>query len=245
METGRFGPYTVSLFVGVGGYYLLSDRSLAFSATRTIGPDQLGSAVDYHADWSFHVNPWLYRGGSGCACLGSATTSRLVTHAAALAVAGAVLVAAAQPLIAEDTWWHLAIGRVYAASGPWLSADPFLHTAEGPPAPAAWLADVALHAIERAGGFTALRGFQALLVAAILAAAWHALRLASGSRALASLGTALFAALAAYRLFQLRPSCSRSWPRSGSCASCWWANGDVCPSCSSLRAGRTCTAGSC
>ena len=65
METGRFGPYTVSLFVGVGGYYLLSDRSLAFSATRTIGPDQLGSAVDYHADWSFHVNPWLYRGGIG------------------------------------------------------------------------------------------------------------------------------------------------------------------------------------
>jgi len=131
--------------------------------------------------------------------------SRWIVHASALAVAGLVLVAAAQPLIAEDTWWHLAIGRVYAASGPWLSADPFLHTAQGPPAPAAWASDLALHAIERATGFTGLRVFQALIVAAILAAAWRALRAASGSRTFASLGTAIFAALAAYRLFQLRP----------------------------------------
>ncbi|MGH7337293.1 MAG: hypothetical protein ACREI7_06940, partial [Myxococcota bacterium] len=80
--------------------------------------------------------------------------------------------AAAQPLIAEDTWWHLAIGRVYAASGPWLDADPFLFTAAGPPAPAAWLFDVALHAVERSLGFTGLRALHALLAAAILAAAW-------------------------------------------------------------------------
>jgi len=126
-------------------------------------------------------------------------------HAAALAVAGAVLVAAAQPLIAEDTWWHLAIGRVYAASGPWLSEDPFLHTAEGPPAPAAWLGDLVLHAALRVVGFTGLRALHAFAVAAILAVAWRALRAASGSRTYASLGTALFAALAAYRLFQLRP----------------------------------------
>jgi hypothetical protein len=65
MDTGRFGPYTVSLFVGAAGYYWLGDRSLAFSATRTIGPDTLGDAVDYHADWSFRVSPWLYRAGIG------------------------------------------------------------------------------------------------------------------------------------------------------------------------------------
>ena len=116
-----------------------------------------------------------------------------------------MLVAAAQPLIAEDTWWHLAMGRVYATSGPWLAADPLLYTAQGPPAPAAWASDVALHAIERVAGFYGLRLAHALLVAAILAAAWNALRRASGSRTYASLGTALFAALAAYRLFQLRP----------------------------------------
>ncbi len=129
----------------------------------------------------------------------------LLVHGAALAVAGAVLVAAAQPLIAEDTWWHLAIGRAYAQSGPWLVADPFLFTAAGPPAPAAWASGVALHAVERAVGFPGLRALHALLVAAILAAAWRALRRASGSPIFASLGTALLAALAAYRLFQLRP----------------------------------------
>jgi hypothetical protein len=117
----------------------------------------------------------------------------------------AVGVAAAQPLLAEDTWWHLAIGRVYAASGPWLASDPFLYTAPGPPAPAAWASDVALYAVQRAAGFTGLRALHALLVAAILAAAWRALHRASRSRTFASLGTAAFAALAAYRLFQLRP----------------------------------------
>ena len=44
-----------------------------------------------------------------------------------------------------------------------------------------------------------------LTVAAILALAWSLLRRASGSRIAASLGTGVFAALAAYRLIQLRP----------------------------------------
>ncbi len=126
-------------------------------------------------------------------------------HGAALAVCGAVSVAAAQPLVAEDTWLHLALGAAYAASGPWLAADPFLFTAAGPPAPAAWLADVALHGVARGLGLQALRLVHALLVAAILAAGWRLLRRASGSRAFASAGSALFAALSAYRLFQLRP----------------------------------------
>lgn len=65
MDTGRFGPYTVSLFLGGGAYYLLTDRTMAFSAARTIGPDTLGAPVDYHADFTFRVNPWLYRGGLG------------------------------------------------------------------------------------------------------------------------------------------------------------------------------------
>ncbi len=65
MDTGRFGPYTVSLFLGGGGYYLLGDRTLAFSALGTIGPDPVGDPVDYVADFTFRVNPWLYRGGIG------------------------------------------------------------------------------------------------------------------------------------------------------------------------------------
>jgi hypothetical protein len=65
METGRFGAYTVSLFFGGGGYYLVGDRSVAFETKRTIGPDDLGDAIDYHADFSFRVSPWLYRAGVG------------------------------------------------------------------------------------------------------------------------------------------------------------------------------------
>jgi hypothetical protein len=65
MDTGRFGPYTVALFVGGGGYYLIGDRSLSFEAQSTLGPDPVGDAVDYHARHSFRVNPWLYRAGIG------------------------------------------------------------------------------------------------------------------------------------------------------------------------------------
>ena len=65
MDTGRFGPYTVSLFLGAGAYYIFSDRTMAFSTQRTIGPDSLGDPVDYHADFTFRVNPWLYRAGVG------------------------------------------------------------------------------------------------------------------------------------------------------------------------------------
>lgn len=130
---------------------------------------------------------------------------RLLVHAAALAVVGLVVVAAGQPLFSEDTWWHLGMGEEYATSGPWLDQDPFLHTAPGPPAPAAWLADLALYGVERAAGFQGLRVVGALWVAAILGVGWSLLRRASGSAAFASLATALFSALSAYRLFQLRP----------------------------------------
>jgi hypothetical protein len=116
-----------------------------------------------------------------------------------------VLVSAGQPLFSEDTWWHLAMGAAYAAEGPWLEADPLRHTATEPPAPAAWLADLALHGVERLFGFHGLRAAHALAVAATLGLVWSLLRRAAGSARVASLGTALFAAVSAYRLFQLRP----------------------------------------
>ncbi len=116
-----------------------------------------------------------------------------------------MLVSAGQPLFTEDTWWHLSMGERYAAEGPWLSADPLLHTATGPPAPAAWLTALGLHGVERLAGIQGLRCLHALLVLGILLLAWRALRRASGSTAFASLATAAFAALSAYRLFQLRP----------------------------------------
>src|SRR5262249_837931 len=129
----------------------------------------------------------------------AARAGSLVAHLAFAAISGLVIAAAAQPLQTDDLWWHLALGRAYASHGPWLAEDPLLHTAPGPPAPAAWLADLGLHALGSAGGFPALRLLHATLVAAILALAWSLLRRASGSRAVASLAASAFAALAAYR----------------------------------------------
>ncbi|MGH0030246.1 MAG: hypothetical protein ACQGVC_10675, partial [Myxococcota bacterium] len=97
------------------------------------------------------------------------------------------------------------MGAAYAEHGPWLAADPLLHTAERPPDPAAWLFDLALHAVERTGGFQALRALHGAFVAAILAAAWTLLRRMGASALWAAVGVELFAALSAYRLFQLRP----------------------------------------
>ena len=89
-------------------------------------------------------------------------------HGSALAVAGLVLVSAGQPLFTDDMWWHLAMGEVHVAQGPWLEADPFLHTAAGPPAPAAWLTGVTFYSVERAFGFPCLRVLHVLVVAGIL-----------------------------------------------------------------------------
>jgi hypothetical protein len=129
----------------------------------------------------------------------------LLVHAGFAALAALLLLAVGQPLYTDDAWWHIALGEAYASEGPWLDVDPLLFTAPGPPAPAAWLADVALFGVERAAGFPGLRIAHALAAAGILVLAWSLLRRASGSRFAASLGTGVFAALAAYRLVQLRP----------------------------------------
>jgi hypothetical protein len=130
---------------------------------------------------------------------------RLLAHLGPAALVALILLAAGQPLQTDDTWWHLALGRAYATEGPWLAEDPLLHTAAGPPAPAAWLSDLALFFVERAGGIRGLRVTHVLLVTGILALTWSLLRRASGSPAAASLGVGAFGVLTAYRLYQLRP----------------------------------------
>jgi hypothetical protein len=126
-------------------------------------------------------------------------------HLGAASLFVLLLLSAAQPLFSEDVWWHLSMGRAFSAEGPWLSADPLLHTAELAPAPASWLAGVLLYQVERAFGFHGLRVLHVLLVAGIGLLAWLLLRRASGSPRFASLGLSVFVALSAYRLFQLRP----------------------------------------
>lgn len=126
-------------------------------------------------------------------------------RAGGLATCALMLVAAGQPIFTDDAWWHLALGRAFAASGVPLGDDPLLFAAAGPAQTGSWLWDVALWHALSLGGFAGLRALHVALVAAILALAWSQLRRASASAALASLGTAAFVALAAYRLVQLRP----------------------------------------
>jgi hypothetical protein len=130
---------------------------------------------------------------------------RVATALAGAGVALGLLVVAGGPLATDDAWWHLAHGSAYARQGPWLFEDPLLFTAPGPPAPASWLADVALHATLGATGFTGLRALHVGLVAAIAALAWLLLRRAAGSREVATLACVGFVTLSSYRLIQLRP----------------------------------------
>ena len=126
-------------------------------------------------------------------------------HGLALTIVGLLLISAGQPLFTEDTWWHLAMGSAYAEFGPWLKADPVLHTANGPAAPAAWLSQISVYYIERGFGFTGLRVTHASFVVGILALAWMGLARVSRSRIYASAGLIAFAILSSYRLFQMRP----------------------------------------
>jgi hypothetical protein len=137
--------------------------------------------------------------------IGSRAIPEWIVHGAAFVVVGLMLVAAGQPLFSDDAWFHLALGRAYAESGPWLAEDPLLYTAPGPPTPSAWLFELGLYGMSRSAGLYILRVFHLSCVGAILALAWSLLRRASGSTWIASLGTLTFTLFAAYRLVQLRP----------------------------------------
>jgi len=127
--------------------------------------------------------------------------------AAALACLAALqLYLAARPLSTDDLWWHLAMGKVYSARGPWPGAEPLLHTGnEDAPLPHEWLFSVALHQLERAVGLHGLRVAHGLAVLGILALAGSLFRREARSAAAACLATAIFIVLAWWRLFQLRP----------------------------------------
>ena len=115
------------------------------------------------------------------------------------------MIAVGQPVITDDTWIHLTLGRAYFEQGPWLDTDPLLANALGPPLPAAWLTGALLHGLERVAGFGGLRLFHVFMVACIGLLGFSILKRATRSIPLASLGTGLFIALSGYRLIQLRP----------------------------------------
>jgi hypothetical protein len=126
-------------------------------------------------------------------------------HGATVTAAALLLIAVGQPLFTDDAWWHLALGRAFAQSGPWLAEDPLLFAPAGPPSPSSWLFDLALNGVYELAGFIGLRVLHVAAVAVVLGLARSLLRRASGSSLAASAGTVIFAALSTYRLAQLRP----------------------------------------
>jgi tetratricopeptide (TPR) repeat protein len=136
---------------------------------------------------------------------GASRAPDLVALLALLCLVGLLLFLVGRPVATDDIWWHLALGERYAAQGPYLDADPLLHTAERPPSPAAWLFDVSVFGIERAFGFQGLRAFHVALVLTTLALAYSLFRRESGSKGLACLATGLMICVAWYRFMQLRP----------------------------------------
>ena len=105
----------------------------------------------------------------------------LTAQAGAGVLLALLLVAVGQPIFTDDLWWHLALGEAHASSGPWLSEDPLLYTAAGPPSSAAWLCDLALFGVLELLGFPGLRILHVLGVALSFALGWSLLRRASGS----------------------------------------------------------------
>lgn len=65
MDAKRLGPVGISLFLGGQYYRIISDREVSLSDSQTIGPDTLGAAVQYDADFSFEVDPVIWRANLG------------------------------------------------------------------------------------------------------------------------------------------------------------------------------------
>lgn len=128
-----------------------------------------------------------------------------IVLATMLSIVVATLFVVGQPIFANDTWIHLALGEAFASAGPWLEADPYLFAAPGPPSPASWLGAWTLFEVFDWTGFAGLRLAHVGLVLGALFLVWRLFRQSHFERRGAAVGVLLFIALSTYRLVQLRP----------------------------------------
>jgi hypothetical protein len=91
-----------------------------------------------------------------------------------------------------DFWWSLALGRATWLAGALPAADPLPYTpTPGPYVQAQWLANLLLYGTYQVGGFAALVGLRAAIVAAAFALLYVGCRRAGATPALAGLCTLL------------------------------------------------------
>jgi hypothetical protein len=108
-------------------------------------------------------------------------------------------------LLSYDTWWHLTLGAATLRDGRIPAVETFSWTAPGAPlASHAWLFDVALAALERAGGLGLAEVAGALLVAITLRLVYGVSRALGASPTLALAGVVVGAHLSLHHLI-LRP----------------------------------------
>lgn len=113
---------------------------------------------------------------------------------------------ALRPLATDDTWWQLAMGRLYAGGDLWPRADPLLHTTVlRAPVPHEWLFQVGLFQLLESFGFGSLRVAHGVALAMLGGGVFAVFRRASRDRVPAALASLVFIALAWFRLVQLRP----------------------------------------
>jgi len=140
----------------------------------------------------------------------------LRTSSACLLIAAGILSAAFAfkmsfvPLASmdTDTWWHMASGRCFIASGCIPSKDPMSFASDVPWLPCEWLCDVILYALMQAGGLDLLIVFRSLMVVicALLMfglAAWIMGRSRYGI--VVSLAMSMLAVLALRPFYLIRP----------------------------------------
>ncbi len=128
-----------------------------------------------------------------------------LAHGPGIALSLLTLVLVGQPIYANDTWIHLALGDAFLSQGPFLDADPYLFAAPGPPQPSSWLGSALMAGVLDAAGFAGLRGLHVLMAAAIGAIVWALARRESRSTWAASAVLLGFLLLSTWRLVQLRP----------------------------------------
>jgi hypothetical protein len=63
LDVVRYGDFLTSLFIDGHAYRILGDRSIDMSDAEYFD-DAIGTAL-YTADWTFDVEPWMYRAGLG------------------------------------------------------------------------------------------------------------------------------------------------------------------------------------
>lgn len=117
----------------------------------------------------------------------------------------AVFSLAAVPPVDPDLWWHLANGRLMAATASIPHADVYSFTAAGQPwVMHEWLADLGMYGLFRLGGLPLLVGTFALVVTAAAVCLYWLLR-RSGVSPVASVVLTMVGALAGSTAWGARP----------------------------------------